>query len=205
LRPGSPYQSVLGKISVAEKVTLVDSCQLLGAARRQIETDLEQRLNLKPPAAPLDSSQPGSVDVVFRVYLEEQPVRKAMYIAGPHPQLGDSQPNKMAMYDDGTHGDQQAGDHVWSLTSTFLPGQKVFYVYTNSGAEGKWQNLDLPKVRSLTVPAKEGGRIYQPIETFGKLYLQADGFHTNTEGYELMAHAIRDVLLKSGQVDSFAR
>ena len=197
LRPGSPYQSALRKISAEEKVTLVDSCELLGEARRQIESDLEQRLALQPAAASLDAKQPGPVDVVFRLYLEDQPVRKAMYIAGPHPQLGDSVPNKIAMFDDGTHGDQKAGDHVWSVTATFSPGQKVFYVYTNSGEEGQWQNLDLPKVRSLTVPANGGGRIYLPIETFGKLYLQADGFHTNVKGYELIAQAVRDAVMQT--------
>ena len=197
LRPGSPYQSALRKISAEEKVMLVDNCQLLGEARRQVERGMEQRLALQPPVKPLDAKQPESVDVVFRLYLEDQPVRKAMYIAGPHPQLGDSVPNKVSMFDDGTHGDQKAGDHVWSVTATFSPGQKVFYVYTNSGEEGKWQNLDLPKVRSFTVPSNEGGRIYRPIETFGKLYLQADGFHTNVEGYELIARAAREAVMQT--------
>ena len=202
LRPGSPYQSALRKISAEEKVTLVDSCELLGEARRQVERDLEQRLALQPPTASLDAKQPGPVDVVFRLYLENQPVSRAMYIVGPHPQLGDSVPNKIAMFDDGTHGDQKAGDQVWSMTATFSPGQKIFYVYTNSGEEGQWQNLDLPKVRSLSVPANAGGRIYLPIETFGKLYLQADGFHTNVTGYELIARAVRDAVMQTEKFKS---
>ena len=205
LRPGSPYQSALRKISADEKVTLVDSCELLGEARRQVERDLEQRLALQPPAASLAAKQPGTVDVVFRLYLEDQPVPRAMYIAGPHPQLGDSVPNKIAMFDDGTHGDQKAGDHVWSMTATFSPGQKVFYVYTNSGEEGQWQNLDLPKVRSLSVSSNEGGRIYLPIETFGKLYLQADGFHTNVTGYELIALAIRNAVMQTDKLKMAVR
>ena len=199
LRPGSPYQSVLKKISATENVTLVDNCELLGEARRNIERNLEQQLALLPPAATPSVKQPGAIEVVFRLYLEKQPVRNAMYIAGPHPQLGASVPNKISMFDDGTHGDQKAGDHVWSLAASFSPGQKIFYVYTNSGEEGKWQNLDLPKVRSFTVPANEGGRIYRPIETFGKLYLQADGFHTNVEGYELIALAVRDAITRTGR------
>jgi lysophospholipase L1-like esterase len=205
LRAGSPYQSALRKLSAEEQVTLVDTCQLLGEARRQIERDMEQRLSLQPPAATLDAKQPGTVEVVFRLYLEEQPVSKAMFIAGPHPQLGDSVPNKIAMFDDGTHGDQKAGDQVWSVTATFSAGQKVFYVYTNSGEEGEWQNLDLPKVRSFTVPANEGGRIYRPIETFGQLYLQADGFHTNVKGYELMAMAVREAVMQTEKFRSAIR
>lgn len=197
LRPGSPYQAALRRISATEKATLVDNCELLGEARRQIEKEIEQRLNLQPQADLPAAKEPGSVAVVFRLYLEDQPVSKAMYIAGPHSQLGDSVPNKIPMFDDGTHGDQRAGDQVWSLTATFSPGQKVFYVYTNSGEEGEWQNLDLPKVRSFTVPANEREQIYRPIETFGKLYLQADGFHTNVKGYELIAQAVRDAVMQT--------
>jgi lysophospholipase L1-like esterase len=197
LRAGSPYQSALKRISAEEKVALVDNCELLGDAKRQIEKGLEQRLALQPSTGPLGANQVGPVEVVFRLYIEKEPVPRAMYIAGPHPQLGDSVPNKIAMFDDGTHGDQKAGDHVWSVTATFSPGQKIFYVYTNSGEEGQWQNLDLPKVRSFTVPSNEAGRIYRPIETFGKLYLQADGFHTNTAGYELIARAVREAVMQT--------
>jgi len=183
LRSGSAYQSALKRVSAEEKVMLVDNCELLGQARQQIEKHIEQRLALQPLAEAPAVKQPGSVDIVFRLNLENQPVGKAMYIAGPHPQLGNSVPNTTVMFDDGTHGDQKAGDHVWSVTATFAPGQKVFYVYTNSGAEGQWQNLDLPQVRNFTVPENAAGKIFRPIETFGKLYLQADGFHTDATGY----------------------
>ena len=84
----------------------------------------------------------------------------------------------------------------------FPPGQKVFYVYTNSGEQGLWQNTDVPKVRSFTVAAT-AGRTYRPIDSFGKIYLQADGFHTNARGYELMAQAIRDALIQSDKFKSF--
>ncbi len=204
LRPGSPYQSALRKLSAGEKVALVDNCELLGDAKRQIEKDLEQQLGLQPKASAMGTRDAGTVDVVFRVYLEKTTVPKAMYIAGPHPQLGNSEPNKIAMFDDGTHGDQKAGDNVWSITATFSPGQKIFYVYTNSGEAGLWQNLDLPKVRTFTVPANEAGRIYHPLETFGKLYLQADGFHTNVQGYELIARAVREAVIQTEKFKSLA-
>jgi hypothetical protein len=64
-----------------------------------------------------------------------------MYIVGNHPKLGKLVPNKVAMYDDGTHGDQTAGDHVWSYSATFAPGTKLSYVYSNSGEEDKWEGL----------------------------------------------------------------
>jgi lysophospholipase L1-like esterase len=198
LRPGSPYQSALQKISREENAALVDSCELIGRERQRIEAELEQKFGLRPPAAPATKQNEGGADVVFRVLMDKVPVSRAMYIVGPHPELGDNVPNKVAMYDDGTHGDQKAGDRIWSYTARFSTGTKIFYVYTNSGAEGKWENLDLPKVRNFVVPSS-GGTIYRPIEKFGELYLQADGFHTNVAGYEIIAHAVRDAVIKTGK------
>ncbi|MDQ2920906.1 MAG: GDSL-type esterase/lipase family protein [Acidobacteriota bacterium] len=196
LRPGSPYQSALQKISREQEVPLVDSCELIGAARQRIESELEKRLGLEPALA--QQPTPGSTEttVVFRLFMDRAVVSKAMYIAGPHPQLGDNVPNRVAMFDDGTHGDQKAADNVWSFSATFSPNQKIFYVYTNSGSEGRWENLDVPKVRTFTVPAGSG-IVYRPIESFGKLYLQADGFHTNSQGYDLIARSVRDALMKN--------
>lgn len=201
LRPGSPYQSTLQKISREQEVPLVDSCELIGAARQRIESELENRLGLQPPLAQQPAVGAGGTTVVFRVFMNDTNVSKAMYIAGPLPQLGDNVPNRVAMFDDGTHGDQKAGDNVWSYSATFSPGQKIFYVYTNSGAEGRWENLDVPKVRTFTVPASSG-IVYRPIESFGKLYLQADGFHTNSQGYDLIARAVRDALVKNERFQS---
>ena len=196
LRAGSPYQSALQKISREQEVPLVDSCELIGEAKQRIENELEKRLGLQLPFA--HQPVPGSSEttVIFRVFLDRAVVSKAMYIAGPHQQLGDNVPNRVAMFDDGTHGDQRAGDNVWSYSATFPPGQKIFYVYTNSGTEGRWENLDVPKVRTFTVPTG-GGSVYRPIETFGKLFLQADGSHTNSVGYDLIARAVRDTLVKN--------
>lgn len=202
LRPGSPYQSALQKIAREENVPLVDNCELIGKARQRIEAELEQELGLQ--WATTAGNNKGDVEVVFRILMDRPSVPKAMSIVGPYPQLGDNVPNKVVMFDDGTHGDQKAGDNVWSFSATFAPGQKVFYMYTNSGAEGKWENLDLPKVRNFVVPSS-GGPIYRPIESFGKLYLQADGFHTNAQGYELMANAIRDVVVRTEKFRSLTQ
>jgi hypothetical protein len=127
-----------------------------------------------------------------------------MYMAGNHPKLGNLIPNKIVMYDDGTHADQKAGDNVWSYSATFPPGTNLFYVYTNSGEEGKWEGLDVPHVRSFTVEAKNGEeKLYRPIESFGKIHMQADPWHTNAAGYELIAQALVDVLKKDAKVRNY--
>jgi lysophospholipase L1-like esterase len=200
LRPGSPYQSALQRISREENVTLVDNCELIGKERQRIEAELEQKLGLQPTSAhaanPIAGKIEGQIDVVFRVLIDHYPVSRVMFIVGPYPELGDNVPNKVAMFDDGTHGDQKAGDNVWSYTARFSAGRKIFYVYTNNGAEGKWENLDLPKIRNFVVPPSSG-TVYRPVETFGQLYLQADGFHTNNRGYEIMAQAVRDAVIRT--------
>jgi hypothetical protein len=131
-------------------------------------------------------------------------VPESIYIAGAHPLLGDGVPNKIAMYDDETHGDQRAGDMVWSYAATFSPGTKLLYVYTNSGEEGKWEGLDVPEIRRFTVKTpNRGNKLYRPIETFGKIYMQADGWHTNAEGYKLIAKALISTLKENNHVKRY--
>jgi hypothetical protein len=110
------------------------------------------------------------------------------------------------MYDDGTHGDQMAGDRVWSYSATFAPGTKLSYIYTNSGEERKWEGLDVPYIRSFMVEAKNGEeKVYRPIESFGKIYMHADPWHTNAVGYELIATALLEVLKKNDRVKDYLR
>jgi len=155
-----------------------------------MERNLEEKLDLTSPVS-TDTNSGLEVNVIFRVYAGDYAVSDAMYIAGTNAALGDSVPNRIAMYDDGTHGDQRAGDKVWSLGVKLLRGKTVFYVYTNSGKEGEWQNVDIPDIRRFAVDAEKTAKtIYAPVDTFGRMYMQADGWHTNAAGYQLIAEAI---------------
>jgi lysophospholipase L1-like esterase len=194
----SPYRAVLNKVAEAERVPLVDTCTLVAAARKKMEEDLERKLGLEPTVSIGQTRPHEKVEVVFRVYAGKKPVPKAIFIVGAHPELGDLVPNKVAMYDDGTHGDQHAGDRVWTYTAAIRPGTKLFYVYTNSGEKGKWEGLDVPYIREFEVEAKgSGATLYRPIETFGRIYLRADAWHTNAFGYELVAKALIEALRKN--------
>jgi hypothetical protein len=202
---GSPYRALLRKLSAAEGVPLVDSSALIEHGRRRVEEELEATLELRPASArgPMPG---GEVEVVFRVYVGERPVPRAIYIVGAHPKRGDLVPNTVAMYDDGTHGDQRAGDHVWSYATTFPPGAKLFYVYTNSGETGKWEGLDVPYIRAFKVQAEDNAqKVYRPIESFGKIYLQADGWHTDAAGYDMIAKALLDQLKRNEKVQRYLR
>ena len=201
----SPYLKVLQRIARDERVPLVDSSGLIAGAQKRIENELEKKLDLQPGKSQRNNAH-GEIEVIFRVFADKWSVPKAIYMAGNHPKLGNLIPNKIVMYDDGTHGDQKAGDNVWSYSATFPPGTNLFYVYTNSGEEGKWEGLDVPHIRSFTVEAKNGeAKLYRPIESFGKIYMQADPWHTNAAGYELIAKALLDVLKKNDRVKDYLR
>jgi lysophospholipase L1-like esterase len=190
----TPYRTVLEKVSREREAPLVDSNTLIDRARAEIERTLEEKLDLSPQAESRAGCA-GEVEVVFRVYSGDRPGSRAIYISGIHPKLGDGIPNQVAMKDDGTHGDQRAGDHVWSYAATFSPGTRLFYVYTNSGEKGRWTGLDIPEIRRYAVPAEKGkAKVYRPIESFGKMYLRADGWHTDAAGYELIARAVLEKL-----------
>ena len=114
---------------------------------------------------------------------------------GTNPQR-DLVPNTALMHDDGA--DERAGDGVWSATVKLAPGARVSYVYTNSGARGRWEGLDIPHLRSVVVPMPaSSGPVYLPIETFGRLYMQADDWHTDATGYDLIARAVADAVGRS--------
>jgi lysophospholipase L1-like esterase len=199
----SPYLKILQRISRDERVPLVDSSALISAAQKRIEEELERTLNLEARKRERGNVD-GEIEVVFRLFADKWSVPKAMYIAGNHPKLGNLIPNKIVMYDDGTHGDQKPADHVWSYSASFPAGTSLFYVYTNSGEEGKWEGLDVPYIRSFTVEAKNGEKkLYTPIESFGRIYMQADPWHTDAVGYELIAKALLEVLKQNDRVKNY--
>jgi hypothetical protein len=118
-----------------------------------------------------------------------------MSIVGTAPELGNRVPNAIAMHDDGKDGDERAGDGVWSYAASFPAGTRLFYMYTNSGARGAWEGLDVPTIRHVTVPPSRAGEpVYLPIETFGRIYMQADNWHTDAMGYDLIARAVVDAI-----------
>jgi hypothetical protein len=108
------------------------------------------------------------------------------------------------MYDDGTHGDQRAGDTVWSYAAQFPRRTALAYAYTNSGTQGQWEGLDVPEIRSVTVDALAGDdRVYLPVESFGRIYMKGDPWHTDASGYDLIAGATIDALRRDGRFQRY--
>jgi lysophospholipase L1-like esterase len=187
----SPYRPVLRKISADLHVPLVDSLALLDAARVAKEQEIEKTLGLTDRSNPPPALHPDLTTVVFRVFRGSQEVPKTLSIVGTVSELGALVPNAIQMHDDGRDGDQKRGDGVFSYTVPFAAGRSLFYVYTNSGRPGVWEGLDVPHIRRAQVPTvKDSTPVYLPVETFGQIYMQADNWHTNAAGYDLIAHEV---------------
>ncbi|MEK6708994.1 MAG: hypothetical protein AABZ64_00285, partial [Nitrospinota bacterium] len=163
------------------------------------------RRGLQPPRPRGGGGGEGEeAEVTFRVYAGDAPVPGAMSIVGTHERLGNLTPNKVIMVDDGTGGDQRARDKVWSYTAKFKRGAKLFYTYAHSGRQGHWEGLDVPVLRSLVVEPPAGvSRLYAPIDTFGKMYLYADPWHTDAQGNRLIVGALLDQLRRDEKVKSY--
>ncbi len=84
-------------------------------------------------------SKGPDIEILFVVDASSQNVPDAIYIVGAPPVLGEWTPNKIRLFDDGTNGDEVAGDGKWSLRAAFPDGFYIEYKYTNSGKEGQWQ------------------------------------------------------------------
>jgi hypothetical protein len=114
-------------------------------------------------------SQEDLVTVVFQVDCRDMYVRKAVYIVGSHELLGNWVPNKVRMYDDGTHGDT-GGDGIWTLEVQLPPGTEVHYKFTNSGGEGSWYPGEefADAHRTVWVSRQKGSRQVL-LDRFGKI------------------------------------
>lgn len=114
---------------------------------------------LRPSRGTMAQSRPDFVTVSFQVDAREVYVRKAIYIAGNHDAFAHWVPNKVRLFDDGTHGDQK-GDGIWTLELELPPGLELEYKYTNSGPEGNWDPGDEAPMRNrkLKVIGTPGGK-----------------------------------------------
>jgi hypothetical protein len=92
----------------------------------------------------------GNCDPIDRfLWAEDQSGAKMFFAAGLHPDspvtdetynqlLGAWVPNKIPMYDDGTHGDDKAGDSVWTVSFVLPVGTRIGYKYTWGLSGDNW-------------------------------------------------------------------
>ncbi|MBW1807756.1 MAG: hypothetical protein JRJ87_06135 [Deltaproteobacteria bacterium] len=124
----------------------------------------------------------GNCDTIDRFLWAEDAQGAGMFVAaGIHPdspiqdnqieqQLGAWVPNSVAMYDDGSHGDEKAADGIWTLTFEKLPvGLRIGYKYTwgrqgdNWGGTEEWPG----NRRILEIVDVNGDHIVARFDNFG--------------------------------------
>ncbi|RLB58744.1 MAG: hypothetical protein DRI34_03960 [Deltaproteobacteria bacterium] len=123
----------------------------------------------------------GNCDPIDRfLWAEDKPGASMFIAAGIHPdspiqdndieqQLGAWIPNKIPMYDDGTHGDEKAGDGVWTTTFSLPEGLRIGYKYTwgrqgeNWGGTEEWPG----NRRLLEIVDVNGDGVVARYDNFG--------------------------------------
>jgi hypothetical protein len=169
---------------------------MLARASQNQVAERERRLGVARSSAISIPDEDRLIDVVFRVYQGTAQVSQKIYISGSHPSLNSFEPNKLSMYDDGTHGDEVPGDKIWTLQVRLPSKSTVYYTYTNSGDAGVWNGLDIPLVRHV-----DPGRFLLgilPLDEFGSAEMHADPWHTNAEGNSIVAKERASIILNGG-------
>ena len=110
------------------------------------------------------------IKVLFTCDASAQKVPDAIYIVGELPELGAWTPNKVKMFDDGTHGDEKKNDNIWTLELQLPENISVQYKYTNSGQEGVWTPGEEFPVTNRQVFIRDDGTGKMVVEdTFGEM------------------------------------
>jgi hypothetical protein len=86
-----------------------------------------------------------------------------------HQSLGAWVPNTVPMFDDGTHGDERAGDDVWTTTFDLPPGARLGYKYTWGLQGANWTGTEEwpGNQRILEVRDLDGDLIVARKDAFG--------------------------------------
>jgi len=115
-------------------------------------------------------SRSDLIRVVFQCDARGDYVRRGIYITGNLEALGNWTPNVVRMHDDGTSGDEKAGDGVWTLEADVPLGTQIEYKYTNSGPAGEWEpGQEFPHVNQKSTIEKSSGKRVVLSDRFGTL------------------------------------
>jgi lysophospholipase L1-like esterase len=184
----------LNEASRRRRVPLLDSAALLAAAATALEERAERELHLEPGPEVTGASE-GRITAVFRVDMSKAVPRGSPGIMGSDPVLGDFVPNSVALFDDGSHGDQNAGDLVYAGSFQFTDPVENNYTFTNGDRVGAWVGLENYHPRVFALRDQDRGRtVYLPVAQFGRPGLRSDASHPDAAGYGLIAEGLLDLL-----------
>lgn len=201
---GTPPADVLRRAAKRDAVRFVDSAQRFRFLRLVRQDRRARDLGLAPPRVPF--VRPGFSPAPDREPRMRLRVRKT--VAGAelrvrgraYPDIGFAVDEKL--YDDGTHGDEAAGDGVFSgIVQTPASMTTLRYRFFLDDAP---EFLD-----SRCTRGANGDRVLQfnrdgdaPIESFGVRYRMSDELHPDAKGY---AHIAAGVMRQIETIPSFRR
>jgi alpha-amylase/alpha-mannosidase (GH57 family) len=113
-------------------------------------------------------SKEETVTVLFQCDASNVKVEIALYIAGNCQVLENWTPNKRQMFDDGTHGDKKAGDHIWSVQLDIPMDKELQYKYTNSGLPGQWTPGEEFPSANRTMQLDRTKKHIEVLDVYGK-------------------------------------
>lgn len=183
--------AVLQAVGAARGLPLIDSSTVLEDLGNELLAERARRRGLAPAGVAPDRRVKRGIDAVFRVDMSSAPPGSPPSIMGNAPQLGAFTPNAVPLFDDGTHGDEVAGDGVWSRQVHFDQPQIVTYAFTNGSAAGQWTGLENYRLRSWAL--RDGDvkhTVLLPVEEFGVHVLRSDSSHPDAAGDRAIAEAL---------------
>jgi lysophospholipase L1-like esterase len=189
---GTDAKQALREGAERTHVPFIDMVAMLEGKRRERDLAIASRLGLLPTTVPTPTSE-----FVFRVLVSGHPTR----VLASHHRLLDPHILREDMHDDGTHGDEHAGDGVWSLATSYRPGDWVLYSYfvvEGNTPTPEWQDSFLINGYPALGPVNHSIQIkpaVPAIDIYGQWYLHSDSAHPDAEGQSLIAAQLRDAIL----------
>jgi lysophospholipase L1-like esterase len=203
--------AALYALSRRRRVPLLDSATLLATTAEKLETEFERERGLHSHAPLAGAAQREiavgddlRVTAVFRVDMTGADGPGRPGIMGSDPALGSFTPNLVPLLDDGSHGDQVAGDLVYSRAFSLADVRAVTYAFTNGDRAGEWVGLENYRPRVFGFRDEERGRtVYLPVARFGRQILRSDASHPDADGYALIASGLLRALEQTAAFRSY--
>jgi lysophospholipase L1-like esterase len=204
---GTPAGDALRRAVKSDAVRFIDSAQRLKYERLRRQDRQARTLGLAPPRVPffrpgaVAGSAAGEQGARMRLRVRKTVAGAELRVRGrAYPDTGFSVDEKL--YDDGTHGDEAAGDGVFSGIVQTPPsvGTLRYRFFLDDEPEFR----DAPATR-----ATNGDRVLQfnrdgdaPVESFGVRYRMSDDLHPDAKG---CAHVAEGVMRAIETIPSFRR
>lgn len=174
--------------------------------RKRLELNLS-----RPGSSP--AANPQLPEWLFRVWIPDTVrINQGVYLVFHH-QDPSNWPRYISLYDDATHGDEQAGDQVWSRALTLVEleageNPSLDYTFLNGRLPGEppvYENTPKAirfyhRVDLMSIPP--GSDWASPVHLldhipFGHLLIPGDPIHPNEEGHrtiaEILAAVVREI------------